>query len=1478
MKKMINIALLLMMLCAAASLAAEYSDEFLLGPFTSKLRIPKLGDPDNQTDMNIALANLLEQAGFNSVRATAVFNPDSTAVVDFASTLDADSLDLILEDLIFVPEDQYGYSALSTGVHLKFEAEYSSADAVNDDQNNDRYFYKSIGRKGEFLQNLYYSNDYYWSVPSDTVGGYAYKDLLYRWPTGNGEYYRVGPEFRFLRSRRFCGNPIETDDNCLYVKFVFKADGLDDLDDDDVLATFSFTCYKNSRDTEDPDEDYPNPIYRDNDQSDPLFVSFLYGDDPDPMGAKSLTKAEYELLPQAAEHGDPDVKEICFSFPLELQGEHSLLGQGVVKATAWYWQLKNLNPRMWWHGRGSLMLDYVEFSDKVYNEFTTDPNELARLRDFDQVFDQIPNLSHHFGIDEPKHPHFQAMRILEDHLRAMGGKELLTASSFEKRNVIKPDGTPLRLTQAYIEEVNPRALMINRYLSQPGENIWWNWGNVGNLDDLGFVQMRIEKNVLDEYNRYRNEAFDRSMKFIVMPQIYGEWNTEENKWNFILPPGKFAKCLQLLPLCYKPDGIVPFKFDAKDDNQYAMVKHTQSGIEIEPLIYNDVRDANHKIEVYGPMIRNNNWSWEDVRTIKGINNNSPLPDSYLLDSMEVQYPADADTSSGSESFYYGFIQSALYLEDQQYPWYMLVNRRAVKQEGNGGGWNVPYSSYVEEYDIPDPQTVELIPNANAQNIYGNYIALYDPYDGSLFKELDSHIDVPIDPGDGKLLQMCSTLPSIVDSTQTLRHMVYLSDEITLADSAQVSISAGTETHVLSNTNIHIPAGCEFTFKGNVDFGDSVFIYVEPGGSLYFEDAVCSWGENSTIEVENGNLFVNGGNWNKSINAASWAGIRASDSSDITLNGLVISDARYNSVNNSDLYVTNCRFEIPSNGFGLLISNTTEGYTTRITNNESGTGFFGNSYQDSRGIVLGCTKNTVILDSLYFNNLMTGIWKSSNVSVRDSIIDCTFSNCNTGINIISRDYVGLIESCGFNLAAIDSTAAGIRLIAANPRISECDFHTHRGILTEYSIDTFSRDSGVFDCDFNECDIGIESRGSNHRMERNYFNFPDYGIVCHAKSNLNLQDGANNVLQSYISNIKFFDEQPYEAWIQLYKGNNDFYHLDQGDGKPAIDFEFDPRYFGYPLPLDNKINASGNWFQDMLVTVNDTLYVDYVYVDEYDPEPNMPAILPENRFFTALGLESQGQYDEALDLYKAILNNPLESELRHLASAADGVYRLKELVNDPTWDPTVYFDAKALQYETEDPNLSGLLEEYLAKSFIVSGDYQSAIDLIQIRLDYPTSEVDSLLAVLDLEIVLQLAALEDDKKPLTTKYTQYKYPDIKTFTVNHETHWNQLRNLRYGNPEAITVPSVPVISRNYPNPFNPSTTIDFSVPQKSRVKLNVYNIRGQKVKNLINSELERGHHKIVWDGRDGTNRKVSSGIYFIRLESGGKTNTRKIMLMK
>jgi len=64
----------------------------------------------------------------------------------------------------------------------------------------------------------------------------------------------------------------------------------------------------------------------------------------------------------------------------------------------------------------------------------------------------------------------------------------------------------------------------------------------------------------------------------------------------------------------------------------------------------------------------------------------------------------------------------------------------------------------------------------------------------------------------------------------------------------------------------------------------------------------------------------------------------------------------------------------------------------------------------------------------------------------------------------------------------------------------------------------------------------------------------------------------------------------------------------------------------------------------------------------------------------------------------------------------------------------------------------------------------------------------------------------------------------------------------------------------------------------VKLTIYNLKGQQVKEILNGDLPKGHHKAIWDGKDTHNRSVSSGIYFIRLESGVKVNTRKAMLMK
>ncbi len=101
---------------------------------------------------------------------------------------------------------------------------------------------------------------------------------------------------------------------------------------------------------------------------------------------------------------------------------------------------------------------------------------------------------------------------------------------------------------------------------------------------------------------------------------------------------------------------------------------------------------------------------------------------------------------------------------------------------------------------------------------------------------------------------------------------------------------------------------------------------------------------------------------------------------------------------------------------------------------------------------------------------------------------------------------------------------------------------------------------------------------------------------------------------------------------------------------------------------------------------------------------------------------------------------------------------------------------------------------------------------------------------------------------------------------------------GNEEEIPAEVVATKLCNYPNPFNPSTTISFHIPVSSHVSLSVYNIKGQKVAQLINENMPLGQHKVVWDGKDSNKQAVGSGVYFVRLEAGYKTNTRKVILLK
>jgi hypothetical protein len=88
----------------------------------------------------------------------------------------------------------------------------------------------------------------------------------------------------------------------------------------------------------------------------------------------------------------------------------------------------------------------------------------------------------------------------------------------------------------------------------------------------------------------------------------------------------------------------------------------------------------------------------------------------------------------------------------------------------------------------------------------------------------------------------------------------------------------------------------------------------------------------------------------------------------------------------------------------------------------------------------------------------------------------------------------------------------------------------------------------------------------------------------------------------------------------------------------------------------------------------------------------------------------------------------------------------------------------------------------------------------------------------------------------------------------------------------------LSDNYPNPFNPDTRIDYLVPRRCHVKLEIFNVLGQRIATLVDQPQERGTYQLTWNGRDERGDEVASGVYFYKLEAEDFTQSKKMILMR
>jgi len=126
--------------------------------------------------------------------------------------------------------------------------------------------------------------------------------------------------------------------------------------------------------------------------------------------------------------------------------------------------------------------------------------------------------------------------------------------------------------------------------------------------------------------------------------------------------------------------------------------------------------------------------------------------------------------------------------------------------------------------------------------------------------------------------------------------------------------------------------------------------------------------------------------------------------------------------------------------------------------------------------------------------------------------------------------------------------------------------------------------------------------------------------------------------------------------------------------------------------------------------------------------------------------------------------------------------------------------------------------------------------------------------------------------------YIYNVVTVYDGGWESEMSNNAFVMHTDANELLKPVSTELTGNYPNPFNPTTTISFSTKEAGFVSINIYNMKGQLVKKLVEGNLEAAYHNVLWNGMDDSNKTVSSGIYFYKMKTTDYTATQKMILMK
>ena len=277
--------------------------------------------------------------------------------------------------------------------------------------------------------------------------------------------------------------------------------------------------------------------------------------------------------------------------------------------------------------------------------------------------------------------------------------------------------------------------------------------------------------------------------------------------------------------------------------------------------------------------------------------------------------------------------------------------------------------------------------------------------------------------------------------------------------------------------------------------------------------------------------------------------------------------------------------------------------------------------------------------------------------------------------------------------------------------------------------------------------------------------------------------------------------------------------------------------------------------------------------------------QEHFYKGYKLEAAKKYQEAISEYEYVIDKYPECSDALLALVR--LPRCYEKLGKRD-EASVYLENVVQKNNTIE--LGGMATELQVPSFVQQGDYKQALSLYDdIMKNYPQTELAKQALFGTWHIHFDLTKDKEAAKAAMDQYSSIYGEDENLLFMKLAVGEITLENApklakqwlvddkETEHTSALVPPQKFELEGNYPNPFNPETSIKYALPEAIHVSVEIYNVLGQKIITLLDADMPQGYHVVKWNGRNSTGQKVSAGIYLVRMKAGSFEKTQKMTLL-